>query len=148
MGIGNNSHDHRRAFFCNELADPARGFRIDGAHVDVDSAAAKAGEHAVGPERHALDVGRIGKHGDDEVGAFRHFARCSSRSRTRSRECGYGRRHHVADDDLITLAEDVAGHGRAHGAESNEAYDHDSLDVGLTFVVDVCRLRCARSSDR
>ena len=102
------------------LADLAGGVGPDGAHVDQQRALAGRLEDSPLAQDHRLDVGRVGHHGDDDVGPVGHLGR---------RAAGLGPgldqgpdrlRGAVVDGDLVAGPDQVLGHGLAHHAEADE----------------------------
>ena len=98
---------------------------------------------AVLAEQHLLDVGRVGHHHEDDVGAL---APLRGRVAARVALSAIERRRHLAvrvDEELVAGVDQVAGHRRAHDAEADEADLRGAESVmSVSFVVGM--RQCAR----
>ena len=98
---------------------------IDRAHVDVDRAGRNALDDAVRAERDALDVGRVGQHGDHDVARAPRLRAASSRAcaPASTSACTAGGLT-CRTPSAVPLLQHVAGHRRAHRAQSDESDVH------------------------
>ncbi len=125
-----------------DSAGKVLGFhRADGAHVHHDLARRQSLGHAIVGEQHLLHIGRVGHHGENDVGLLRHFGIAGARLRARVEQ---GLRHFAAGVDVqrMPARQQMARHGRAHDAQSDES---QCCHVDLRFVVNVCLFYSAAS---
>jgi hypothetical protein len=94
-----------------------RHVRADRAGVDVQQASFGVGEDAVLAEGHALDVGRVGKHGDDDVGTGDRFRDTGRAPAARGDEPLDRLRMPVIADDRVACLDEVGRHRAAHDAK-------------------------------
>ena len=95
-----------------------------GRQIEIGRALFDAFDQAVGPERDALDVRRLGQRGEDHVGLLGQRARrirpLGARLQMMARRLPVQVVHH----DLVSGLENVGGHLATHGAEPDEADDN------------------------
>ena len=115
---------------ARELVSRARRGHVDGRGVDHQRAGCRRLEDAPAPHRQRVLAGR--QHGDDGIDAAGGIGRrCNFFD---APGCGLLQvaRHEVEAPDLMSLLHEVAGHGRAHVAQSDEAYrGHVSVSSGV-----------------
>ena len=92
--------------------------------IEVGRALFYTFDQAIGPERDALDIGRLGQRGEDHVGLLGQRARrirpFGARLQMMARRLPVQVVHH----DLVSGLENVGGHLATHGAEPDEADDN------------------------
>ncbi len=79
---------------------------------------------SVGREQHLLHIGRVGHHGEDDVGFLRDFARASTGDAALLHHL---LRHAAArvEKELVASRLQMAGHRAAHDSQANKTKIHD-----------------------
>jgi hypothetical protein len=100
--------------------DRVGGVGVDGAHVQHQRALAGRRQHPAAPGDHLRHDGRIGQHGDDDVGARRDIRHRRARVSPEIDQGVHSFGVHVVNDKLEALGAQVRGHGAPHAPQPDE----------------------------
>ena len=123
-GLAHGGVDQFLALGPECIADPARGGRVDSAHLDDNAARLQASGDAIGTQDRLLDVLGLGQHSDHEVAGGTHFTRCLGRLGAGLDQTVHRLLAEVKHGQFMPVLEDVRGHGSAHDAQADKSDFH------------------------